>query len=579
MRYPLSLFLLQLFSLLPAASLELLTPATEVDTDHIIEWRIADADESWLEFDIRNTPLFYITGPDGKTYARAAFLYQEHQRDKDDQSGSGLIAVGERELRVRHQGRQPGIHQWKLMGPKGRIIGTGSLDIAAGKEPLGVIKISDYNPQLLSFQNEDIFIPIGCNIGWAEAPSRLELMQTYMRKLAANGGTHFRMWLCSWSGQIESGASGMYRLDHAWLVDEILRSARHTGLYVTIVLDNHHDLLNGLAFPYGSDTSKRIDNFLGLPLNEQYKLRLQYIFARYGCDNHIMAWELFNELDEALYNQMLPAHMPDMQQICAKWVPAAAQFVQSVDQDNHLVTSSLSWQTWSEVVAANGLDLVQVHQYIPVFDKVHPLHHDGLLPLQAHLPRLRTLNKPFRFSEVGHNGTNERNPANKLDPGGLLLRQQTWAGFLFGGYGSGMNWWWDVYIDDNDLWQCYQPLATITKMIDWQDRDLKALPVNKSGSLRVIGWQSHRQALLWPQIRANTWYALTVDNQKPDTYRGQQLRIRGFLPETRFQIQWLSLRDGHKHSEINALSDSAGRLLVQPPANQLELVAVIRKAR
>ncbi len=562
---------------LTSAEITLLNSKDELTTNHIIEWRLSKHDQKWIDFDTRNTPIMFIHDPDGKKITRASFVYQDQQHNKADMTGSGLLPVGKPELRIRHQCRKAGKHSWHLIGPQGEKIANGTLAITKGEDPVGPLTLSKNNYRLLAFRNNKTFIPIGCNIAWANAPKRLELMQSYMRKLAANGGTHFRMWMCSWSGQVESGKSGDYRLDHAYIVDQVLKTARSLGLYVTVVLDNHHDLVHGLAFPYGDDASKRIAKFLGTPLNEAYKQRIQYIFARYACDDHILAWELFNELDEALYNQTLPAHMPDMRDICARWVPTAAQFLQSINQDDHLITSSLSWQTWPEVVAAKGLDIVQVHQYIPNFDKVHPLHHDGLLPLQAHLPRLNDLKKPFRFSEVGHNGTNEYNPANKKDPAGLLLRQQAWAGFLYGGYGTGMSWWWDIYIDTNDLWQVYQPIAKITALIDWQDAHLEPFPPNTGGSLRVIGWQSHTQCLLWPQIRANTWHALTIDGNKPRTYTGQGLVLRGFLPHKTYTVRWFNMLDGKQFSEERAVAGIDGKITLYCPKDQLQMVAVIKK--
>ena len=573
-----STLLLQAFPLaLSAAQARLLTPKAERNCDHILEWEIVKAPTAWLQTDVSKCPSLHIVAPDGSITKRRAFLYQAHENNPMDKSGSGLKGIGPISLRVRHQARSAGTHHIQCFAPDGKRLSQHSIKIKAGTKAPGPIRVSQVNPQLLSFQNDQTFIPIGCNISWANGPNRIGNFKHYLKQLKKNGGNHFRLWMCSWFGHLESSTPGDYRLDHAALIDQVLAEARALDMYVTLVLDNHHDLVKGKAFPYGDNATQRIAQYLGMPLNKQYQERLRYVMARYGCDDHILAWELFNELDEALYHQTLPDDMQNMQLICGQWVQAASAFLKQIDVDKRMVTSSLSWQTWSEVEGAEAFDIIHVHEYVPQYKDVHPMHYDGILPLQTHLKRLANYKRPFRFAEVGHNGTNESNPAHELDPGGYFLRQQAWSGFMLGGYGSGMNWWWDTYIERQDLWQVYQPLAEVIGMIDWQDKHLSNLPLNDKGSLRVMGWRSDSQALIWPQIRANTWHNLTVRNQPPRVYGKQGFRLGNFMPNSEYNITWVSIEDAHKHQHSIQESDADGKLTIRCPSGQYLMVAVIKK--
>jgi hypothetical protein len=190
------------------------------------------------------------------------------------------------------------------------------------------------------------------------------------------------------------------------------------------------------------------------------------------------------------------------------------------------------------------------------------------------------LGKPFCFSEVGFQGTNEKNPGNDEDRQGLLLRQQAWAGFLLGGYGSGMNWWWDVYIEPRKLWKTYGSMAQIVAKIDWQDKDLLPLTPNSGSAIRVMGWQSSTQALLWPQVRNDTWHAHIVEGKGRSQLTVDQIvRLRGLKPQTRFQVHYCDMLSGEERSHREVKSDDNGmlNLAVLPP--NVDVVVWIEQAK
>jgi hypothetical protein len=196
--------------------------------------------------------------------------------------------------------------------------------------------------------------------------------------------------------------------------------------------------------------------------------------------------------------------------------------------------------------------------------------------LETCAARAVTYGKPFYFGEVGFQGSNERNPGNDIDGQGLLLRQQAWAGLLAGGCGSGMAWWWDNHIDQKDLWHIYRGLSAVTAQVDWTDRNLAPLPPGGEGEIRVLGWQSPEQALLWVQPRADTWYAHLVQG-RPRMVLGQtiQIRLAEMRPNAGYAIRTLSMATGGELAATRATASATGTLDVPVAPRHLDSVIKI----
>jgi hypothetical protein len=189
-----------------------------------------------------------------------------------------------------------------------------------------------------------------------------------------------------------------------------------------------------------------------------------------------------------------------------------------------------------------------------------------------------SLGKPFCFGELGYQGESAGNRGNELDDGGLLLRQQAWAGLLLGGYGSGMNWWWDSYIDGSHLWGQYRGLARTVARLDWRDPALVPLTPNAVGEkLLVMGWSSPRQALVWPQPRSDTWHAALVEKRPRRGLTGPMMvGLAGFEPGA-YDVRWLDMISGDEVRATEATADAEGRLSLLVPAQVIDQVAWVSR--
>jgi hypothetical protein len=564
--YRVALAALVLVAALPgmaAAAVELKPLFQEACADDLLTWEIADAPPAWLGFDTGKTPKLVFTSPNGVIWTRSAYL------DQDFAAGAAAqdepVASGQRVLRVRHTPRAVGVHHWVLQDPAGAELAKGDLAVKPPREhgPVGPLYVSKDNPRLLAFRDGTIFIPIGPNLAWTNPPGQLAAFARYFSALHDNGGNHVRLWCASWCGAIEGAEPDQYRLDQAWLLDRVLALARAHQLRATVVLDNHHDIKFGKFFPYGADYGARLKAFMTAAPPAQYERRLRYVLARWGADDRIAAWELCNEVEQA---------QPIRDQAIA-WVKGAAALLARLDQDNRLRTVSWSGDDWDLVAGLPNLEIVQIHSYVLEWsDPVGLLRvgtRDGVGMLVNNAERANAIGRPFCFGEVGYQGSNDKNPGGDLDTDGLLLRQQLWAGFLLGGYGTGMSWWWDTYIDPKGLWTCYRGFSRIVPHLDWRDKELAPITPNRESSLRIIGWQSPRQALLWPQLRSDTWYAHLMDEKpRPQVRKPVQIRLGGLKPGQRFMVHYLDMVSGDQRDQREATATGQGQLelTVLPPS-------------
>ena len=548
-------------------AVELIPRFITATTGDLLEWELRDVPAAWIVLDVEKTPSLAITDPAGRRWLRSAFVWQEAARNPDPKADPELVTVKDRGLRIRHTPRLPGVHRWVLSDAAGAELARGEVTVVAGTDPLGPVTISSSNGRLLAFADGTPFIPIGPNIAWAHGPDRLATMEQYFAALEAVGGTHARVWLASWCGQFESSKPDTYRLEQAWLVDGILASARAHHLHLTIVIDNHYDLAHGKEFPYGDDYVGRALRFFAADPSAQYQRKLRYLLARWGADDTVACWELFNEVDMACVQR----------EITLPWILGAAKLLRRLDQDHRL--SSISWaaQDWDRVFDHAELDLVQLRGYVLEWtqadDQVRMEGRDGVGLLINDAGRAVQRSRPFIFGEVGYQGPEQDNFGNDLDLGGMLLRQQAWAGLLLGGCGSGMNWWWDVYIDRRTLWEQYRGLSVAVKRMNWRDAGLTPLTPNPIGNLRVIGWVAPTQALLWPHIRSDTWHASLVEQiPRPIFPRPAKATLGGFVLSSRFRATWLDQISGVEKNGEDLQSDANGQLTLTVPADCRDLV-------
>jgi hypothetical protein len=531
------------------AAVEVSGPATPLPADALAEFTVLAPPESWCSLDPDRVPRLEIRGPDRRTWQRPAFW------------------DGTR-LRIRHTPRAAGNHIWRLLAPDGSEQAAGTFHAEAASGPQGPLRVAPFNRRLLAFADGTPFIPIGPNLAWAEAPTAIAFAR-WFRLLADQGCTHTRIWMCSWGLGLESAEPDRYRLDRAHELDGVLAEARAAGLRLTLVLDNHTDVTEGEPFPYGEGLEARQKAFFAVPPTAQWQRRIRYCLARWGADDTIAMWELMNEPDMA----------QPVREWALPWIEAGLATLATHDQDHRLRTVSWCGTDWMRAMALPGVDVAQVHTYVLEWQnagaELLERGRDGVgLLLHAvgqHVPD----DRPLLFGETGWQGTNDVNHGHQLDPEGLLLRQQAWAGLLAGGCGSAMNWWWDTYLEPRGLLTVYAPLAAAVRRIDWSDPGLAPLQPS-GGAVRVIGWTSSTQGLLWPQEPSDTWHAhLVGGRERRGLSNGLAVRLDGLRSDTTFTVTGLDQLGGVDRTLGSITSLADGSAVLPLPAGAPDLVLLI----
>lgn len=537
--------------------------------DDLITWELEAPDPAW--FTSGTGPVLELTGPDGRTWKRMAFPWCAYVRvHTGDQRDPGQ-PVGAVAWRFRHTARQTGVVHWRLLDPAGACVASGGQSVGPARGPCGPIRVAA-NPRLLAFADGTPFIPIGPNLAWAVGEEPLAQFDAWFTALSAAGGTHCRVWLASWCGQILGDqATDDWRLDQAWLIDQVLALARQHRLHVTLVVDNHTDFASGHGAPYGNDHLGRLKAFGNGRIPEAYERKMRQIFARWGADDTILAWEVMNEIDLAAGKD---------HRFAAFWANKLMEHWAAMDQDRRLMTVSWSGGGASAAMSGPVATLAQLHCYVEPAARRAAIGAEAdrdFLGILMHVSApLLALGKPLLLSEVGYQGTGADNPGNEADTEGFLLTQTAWAGLMLGGCGSGMNWWWDGYIHPRDLWRCYTGMARIAGRVDWRDAEFRPF-ISDGESLRVLGWRSPRQALLWPVLRDDTWHrAVALRLPRPVLAQETLVTLEGFAPGVHLRCRRLAMADGTEQTDDAIQADAAGTLRVRLPAGFRDAVVWLK---
>jgi Secretion system C-terminal sorting domain len=67
------------------------------------------------------------------------------------------------------------------------------------------------------------------------------------------------------------------------------------------------------------------------------------------------------------------------------------------------------------------------------------------------------------------------------DPNGVHIHNAIWGSLLGGGMGSAMTWWWDNYINPQNLYYHFKPLAAFTALVNLKDDNYKQTTVSTAG--------------------------------------------------------------------------------------------------
>jgi hypothetical protein len=267
---------------------------------------------------------------------------------------------------------------------------------------------------------------------------------TVIPRLHADGLNMFRIWHCPWSLPMEwNSAPNQYNTGSADYFDQIVTLAEQNGVYMMVMLDDYREFSEQWGdSPYGTShggwCSSPGQFFTDANAMANYRKKLRYYIARWGYTPSIQSFEFFNEIDNAMGSTDIVADA------VASWTDAMASYLHAIDPYDHLVTSSVSWQSldfWS----STGIDFTQSHLY-------GPDNRITRLPAQSQ-GYISGYQKPYvcgEFSRRWESATSEA-PDNYLQE----LHYGLWLGMVQSTPILPMTWWWDSHWDwgDDDVFR------------------------------------------------------------------------------------------------------------------------------
>ncbi|MHB8636014.1 MAG: glycoside hydrolase 5 family protein [Fimbriimonadaceae bacterium] len=393
-------------------------------------------------------------------------------------------------------------------------------------------------PNRFRFDDGSPFVPVGHNLAW---PTKGRLpTEDQLVKMGENGLTWTRFWATARADR----NPWWPRNDADWLPKELWPPALDSIAAVEHACD-----LNGVSYQLvmfddsafssaaGSDWAKNpwnvsnggflksaADFFSDPEALRRTKMWLRYAVARYGSDPNLMAFELFNEVENTD-----AARQGRWAEIDA-WTKEMAAYIRSLDSYDHMITISADLD---EPELWKSLDYYQPHS--------RSIHATADI-LSAALPH----DRPLFFGQFE---TTSRAP----------LRDALYTGLFANAGGLPMVWDWDEVEADG----LYPELATAAKVV--KDSDIGHHPVATRLDLSVVGCMARG-------IGSSDWALLRVIAAGSAPYR---VRVGGLsIVEGACTVETIDLDSGK--ATTAPVTVTGARLTLDLPAQ--DCIVVVKPA-
>ncbi|NQT51466.1 DUF5060 domain-containing protein, partial [bacterium] len=423
----------------------------------------------------------------------------------------------------------------------------------------GFIRIAASDPRYFEFDDGSFYYPIGQNVCWASK------YDYFLEKIQHYGGNYVRVWLCPWNLQLEDPTEpGKYDLRVARQLDELLGLCEQRGVALQLVL-RYHDM-HGESWPKnpyntvnGGPCYAAGDFFTDAAAKALHKQFLDYVVARWGHSPALFAWELWNEADLA---------RADSEASLVAWHREMADYLKKIDAHGHLVTTSVATPgRHTALFELRHIDFVPVHFYAPaIAKKVH-----------ESLALYRKLRKPIFIGEFsgGHK------PADDLaDVKGVRIHAGLWLAFTAPLAGSAMPWWWDTYVDKNELYPHWSALAAFAKGVDRRGKNYElvrsSVKLGDTAQASLQGIVAPHEAYLW--VHDARRIAPADQAERPLLIEPRPVTLAGMLGGS-FRVEIWDTYAGKVVQTLTATTTTDGTLTFALPPCDLDVaVKVVKEA-
>ena len=390
------------------------------------------------------------------------------------------------------------------------------------------VRVSPRDPRYFELSDGTPYIPIGLNLVGPPG-SGLAGMETWLRKLSANGGNYARIWLSNPFFDVEHGKSGRYDSERAKRIDDLLALARKYGIRLKLCTEHFRHLGEGTQtwagkpqhlLANGGPARDTADFFKGEAGRRQYKSKLAWYADRYRDEPMVFGWELWNEMNAVRVDVWRPwsaEMLPELHRLFPKNL--AMQSLGSFDREQ-------TRDSYRDLCELPGNDVLQVHRYLDQGASWDICHGPVAVFAAEAVGELRSfgVRKPVLLAESGAVEPRHSGPSKLYakDREGMILHDVLFAPFFAGAAGPGHIWHWDVYVDRNDLWHHFGRFAAVVKGLDPPAESLEPFELPHP-RLLILGLRGRHTTLLWCRDRQNTWRTELVEGKPPELLR--QIRV------------------------------------------------------
>ncbi|HLK58984.1 MAG TPA: DUF5060 domain-containing protein, partial [Chthonomonadaceae bacterium] len=235
----------------------------------------------------------------------------------------------------------------------------------------GYVRLDKGDHTRFVFDNGQRYLPLGHNVAW-KGQSTPDIPALF-EKMHSAGENWSRVWMTHWDGKNLDWAAdgksvkpGTIDLEAAKKWDAIVAAAEKSGIYFQMVLQ-HHGQVSTNVNPNWNDNPWNVakggflknpeEFFTSTQARTYTKRKLYYILSRWGYSPNILAFELFNEVEntDAAHNN----RWDDI----AVWHREMAIFLRQADTNHHLLTTSAVPGVKPESPIWDTVDYIQSHLY------------------------------------------------------------------------------------------------------------------------------------------------------------------------------------------------------------------------
>ncbi|MGC8601501.1 MAG: DUF5060 domain-containing protein [Thermoprotei archaeon] len=333
---------------------------------------------------------------------------------------------------------------------------------------------------------------VGENVAWASSPGgSAGGWEYYVEKIAESGGNWVRLW--------SPYAATWFSANYSSLFEFALKQ----GVYVQLCLFSPYATGSFSKGPeWGQVTPEEFFSSPKMIQLEEFWIRS--LIGRYAAFPNLFSWELFNEIDGS------PGYSPGL---AVAWTKTMVSYIEANDPYHHMISISVADPVNGyPLFSIKGISYAQLHLYgsgpyaIPesVSSWVHQEENN-----------MTTLVAEFGASYKG----------SVQDPLGVSLELGLWSGVASGSAGTAMTWWWDSFVDPNDLYFYFRSVENVVGKINFSGFSPASLEVStknafspafesaiSNGTAALIFAVNPEVAENWMNYYASSWLPETTLN-------------------------------------------------------------------